>query len=313
MPTKSTKTTTKSESKNSKLSEKKSVSKTSERKVVEKKDSTKKVVVKRRKTDLKPTKASAVAIASQANRAKKQALIDKVSNSNIISVKTPETSDGKIPLWVWIFFGCSLLLFCVSFYQAIIRPQIEKENVVADESVYWIDENIENWWNSQEVENVNEGVSLENDKELNQIKQEDENQWFIIPQTASEVIIEFFNRLSNRDFDWAFDLMTPALRGYADIRNHFSSVRMNPFFDWVEWWKVVLENIQYIKSPSYWKDVYNFDLYYVLESNQEKYEETWEFGVNTAWEEPKISSIRCISSKCSYHPIFWPENFGLMR
>ena len=311
MPTKSTKITTKSESKKSKWLEKKSESKVLEKKNVEKKESTKKVVVKRRKTDLKPTKASAVAIVSQANRAKKQALIDKVSNSNVVPVKT-ETSDGKIPLWVWIFFGCSLLLFCVSFYQAIIRPQIENENVVVDESVNWIDENVESGWNYQELENENEAIALEND-ESKQVELQGESQWLIILQTANDVIVEFFNRLSNRNFDWAFDLMTPALRGYADIRSHFSSVRMNPFFDWIEWWKVVLENIQYIKSPSYWKDVYNFDLSYVLESNQEKYEETWEFGVNTAWEEPKISSIRCISSKCSYHPIFWPENFGLMR
>ena len=64
----------------------------------------KKVVVRRRKSDLKPTKASAVAIVSQANRAKKQALIEKVANSDNIPVKKSETSDTKIPLRVWVFF-----------------------------------------------------------------------------------------------------------------------------------------------------------------------------------------------------------------
>ena len=73
------KKTTKTDSKASKTSEKKVVAKSEN-----KKDSTKKVVVKRRKSDLKPTKASAVAIVSQANRAKKQALIEKVSNSVIL-------------------------------------------------------------------------------------------------------------------------------------------------------------------------------------------------------------------------------------
>ncbi|MBR7036881.1 hypothetical protein IKI14_03270 [bacterium] len=132
------KTTTKTNLETSKVSKKKVVSKDTSKesakkeikkevkgtvKNEEKKD-TKKVVVRRRKTDLKPTKASAVAIVSQANRAKKQALIEKVANSDIIPVKKSDTSDTKIPLWVWIFFGCSLLLFCVSFYQAIIRPQL---------------------------------------------------------------------------------------------------------------------------------------------------------------------------------------------
>ena len=104
-----TKKTTKSDSKVSKVSDKK--------------DTTKKVVVKRRKSDLKPTKASAVAIASQANRAK-QALIEKVASSDV-TYRKPESSDTKIPLWVWVFFGCSLLLFCISFYKAIIYPQLD--------------------------------------------------------------------------------------------------------------------------------------------------------------------------------------------
>lgn len=308
MSTKSIKTTTKSEFKNSKFSEKKSSSKISEKKIIENKDSTKRVVVKRRKTDLKPTKASAVAIVSQANRAKKKALIEKVAKSDVTPKMKDGTSDTRIPLWVWVFFWCSLLLFCVSFYQAIIRPQIEKENVVVTDN--WIDEKGDMGIDSQEFDD--EGRGSWERKDLDQIEL-DENQWVKVPETATDLIEQFFVRLSDRDFDWAFDLMTSTLRGYPDIKNHFTSVRMNPFFDWIEWWKLELSNIEYIKSPAYWKDVYNFDLSYVLKSNQEKYEETWEFGINNSWDEPRISSIRCISSKCSYHPIFWPENFGLMR
>jgi hypothetical protein len=67
-------TTTKNDLKNSKVVEQKDS---------KKKDSNKKVVVKRRKTELIPTKASAVAIASQANRAKKNALIKRLASSNM--------------------------------------------------------------------------------------------------------------------------------------------------------------------------------------------------------------------------------------
>ena len=155
MPIKSTKTATKTGSKSLKSS-----SKISENKVLEKKDSAKKVVVKRRKIDLKPTKASAVAIVSQANRAKKKALIEKVANSDIVPSSTTVPSDNKIPLWVWIFFGCSLLLFCVSFYQAIIRPQIQKENVVVNES--WIEEDLPEELDYQEEESDEGVISDEN-------------------------------------------------------------------------------------------------------------------------------------------------------
>jgi hypothetical protein len=50
------------------------------------------------------------------------------------------------------------LLFCVSFYQAIIRPQIEKENVVVDESAYWVDENLQTELDSQDVLALNETI-----------------------------------------------------------------------------------------------------------------------------------------------------------
>lgn len=275
---------------------------------LEKSDSSKKVVVKRRKLDLAPTKASAVAIASQANRAKKQALINKVSASKFISNQEIESSDKKIPLWVWVFFWCSLLLFCVSFYQAIIRPQIEKEKINVNDSVYLIDENL---WGDLEAQDKWTEISLGDDNSI-QIDVEKE-QWTMAPKTATDAIVDFFNRLSNRDFDGAFELMVPSLRNYNDIRTHFTSYRMNPFFDWIEWWELNPENFRYVNSPSYWKEVYDFDLSYVLKSNQEKYDEVWEFTVNTQQQDFQISSIRCISRKCSYHPIFWPENFGLMR
>ncbi len=304
-----TKKTAKSDSKSSSISEIK-VEKKSISKLDSKEWDVKKVVVKRRKVDLKPSRASAVAIASQANRAKKkQALIERVSNSNVMSSNRSESSGTKIPLWVWMFFGCSLMLFCVSFYHAVIRPQIEKENAVMD-NVYQVAENTEWKWDWK-YQVVNDEGSLWDDS-LNQVELE-ENQWVMVPETATDAIVQFFARLSDRDFDGAFDLMIPALRNYNDIKAHFTSFRMNPFLDWIEWWKLVPQNFKYVNSPTYWKDVYNFDLSYVLKSNQEKYEETWEFTVNTQQGNPQISSIRCITSKCSYHPIFWPENFGLMK
>jgi len=292
-----TKKTTKSDSKASKPSEKKVVSKSEN-----KKDSTKKVVVKRRKTELKPTKASAVAIVSQANRAKKQALIEKVSNSDVPSKKV-DSSDTRIPLWVRMFFWCSLLLFCVSFYKAIIYPQLNEWQVDENES-------IESSFDSTVYEEDSQYID---DSESLVIDDNEEISWVTVPETATEVIEEFFSRLSNRNFDGAFALMIPVLKTYPEIRDHFSSYRMNPFLDWIQWWKLVPENFEYVDSPAYWKDVYKFDLSYVMNSDQSRYDETWEFTVNTKWDEPKVSSIRCVTPKCSYHPIFWPENFGLMK
>ena len=59
-------------------------------------------MIKRRTSDLTLTKASAVAIASQANRVQKQALIRKLESQPM--PKKIESKSAKIPLWVWIFF-----------------------------------------------------------------------------------------------------------------------------------------------------------------------------------------------------------------
>ena len=294
MPTKTTKkTSVKKES--STLGSKKNVSPSK----VEKKDSTKKVVVKRRKLDLTPTRASAVAIASQANREKKQALIDKLASEE--RVFKSEDSSNKIPLWVWVFFWFALLLFCISFYQAIIRPQLEEELTEANvDEVYLLGEDSELlWWD-------------ETNNEMNYTNEEDVENTIQAPTTAVETIEEFFRRLSNGEFDEAYSLLSPSMQRSSEIREHFTSFRMSPFVSWLQW-DLKPTNFRYISTSTYWKDKYGFDLSYTLASNQETYNEEWEFIVDTSWEKPEISRIVCVTSRCSFHPIFWPENFGLMR
>lgn len=294
MPTKTTKkTSVKKESLT--LGSKKNVSPSN----VEKKDSTKKVVVKRRKLDLTPTRASAVAIASQANREKKQALIDKLASEE--RVFKSEDSSNKIPLWVWVFFWCALLLFCISFYQAIIRPQLEEELTEANvDEVYLLGEDSELlWWD-------------ETNNEMNYTNEENVENTIQAPTTAVETIEEFFKRLSNREFDEAYSLLSPSMQRSSEIREHFTSFRMSPFVSWLQW-DLKPTNFRYISTSTYWKDKYGFDLSYTLASNQETYNEEWEFIVDTSWEKPEISRIVCVTSRCSFHPIFWPENFGLMR
>ena len=127
MPQKSTKqtTTTKKNTKESDVTKKTTIEKVKQTKA--QKESEKKVVIKRRKKDLTPTKASATAIISQANRAKKQALIEKLSEEKMPQTREVDRkpSSSKVPLWVRLLFWGSLLWFCIAFYLAIIHPQLE--------------------------------------------------------------------------------------------------------------------------------------------------------------------------------------------
>ena len=256
-----------------------------------KNQSQQKGTIKRRTSDLTLSKASATAIASQANHTKNEAIQRNMINNR--------NSSKKIPLRVWVFFWCSLLLFCISLYQAVIRPQLRTEitnNQIANEIS-----------NNEDV--ANENNETDNKSDPSAIESNDE----IDTNTATGVIQAFFYHLSNRDFDKGFDLFIPALQRSSEIREHFTAFRMIPFLEWIEGWKLTPSNFKYISTSTYWRDRYEFDLSYTLSSNQETYNETWEFVVDTKWENPKITNIVCTTNKCSYHPIFWPENFGMMR
>lgn len=272
-----------------------------------KKDGVKKVVVKRRKRELTPTRASAVAIASQANRAQKEALIKKLASEKNVSMGKRRSSN-MIPLWVWIFFWCALLMFCVSFYQAIIRPQLEKELSEANSYGNMYEMHSENsvslWWNSENQQTIESSNNYDNIVTEEYLP--------TVPTWAVDTIEEFFKRLSAKQFDSAYDLFTPSLQRSSEIREHFTSFRMNPFVSWIEW-ELKPTNFQYVSTSTYWKDRYSFDLSYTLAGSQETFDEDWEFVIDTSWDEPKISSIICTTTKCSRHPIFWPESFGLMR
>lgn len=273
-----------------------------------KKDSEKKVMIKRRTSDLTLTKASAVAIASQANRAQKQALIKKLESEPM--PKKNNSKSVKIPLWVWIFFWWSLLLFCIAFYKAIICPQLEELN--SDETInewtYWTDS-----WNGEEssdAENIANGEG--NSLSLGIIDQNSENE-IQNNQDAEYVIQNFFAKLSDKDFESALGLLTNSLRNTSEIRNHFTSFRMSPFLEWIEWKKINPVNIKYLSTSASWKDRYSFDISYVLSSTQQTYDETWEVSIDKSSEEMRVASIVCTTTRCSYHPIFWPEKFWLMR
>lgn len=258
----------------------------------------KKVTIKRRTSDLVLSKASATAIASQANHAREKAFESKAIYN--------KKSSNKIPLRVWIFFWFSLLLFCISFYRAAIRPQLEVdiypqhennewiigESTVRESDTYEDNDGLLNEFNSANTANSNDTVSI---------------------NSVTDVIQAFFYYLSNRDFNNSFNLLIPALQRSSEIREHFTAFRIIPFLEWIEWWVLSPSNFQYISTSTYWRDRYSFDLSYTLSSTKETFNESWEFVVDTKWESPKITSIVCTTPKCSYHPIFRPENFGMMR
>ena len=294
------------------VNKKETLSNEPKNKKIEKEESKQKIVVKMRKKELTPTKASATAIISQANRAKKQALIKKLTEEEKIPVEESEknSQSSKVPLRVRIFFWCSLLLFCISFYHAIIRPQLEQElvDIAIDDNVYWNSDTEKDKleWdvNLSDIDNIIDKKDGELDQNSNIIRN---------PQNADELIQSYFAYMSEWKFDESFALFDNKAQNDKNIRDHFSAFRMSPFFEWIEWKSIIPQNIQKTSETYKWKDVYTFDISYKLASTNEQYNETWKFAINdNAWN-LKIMMLYCVSNGCWKHPIFWPEDFGLMR
>lgn len=316
MPQKSTKQTATKTQRNSSVKKdtKKKVldNKSKKNKEIGKSESKQKVVVKRRKKELTPTKASATAIISQANRAKKQALIQKLTEEKKFSTaeNKENTGSSKVPLRVRIFFGCSLLLFCISFYHAIIRPQLEQElvDVPTDDNIYW-NSNTEEYNIEWDVNLSDIGDAKDkNDNNLKEYKHIVQN-----PQNAAELIETYFAYMSEWMFEESFALFDDKTQNDKNIRDHFSAFRMSPFFEWIEWKSIIPQNIQKTSESYKWKDVYTFDISYKLASTQEQFDETRKFATTDNDWNPKILMLYCVSNGCWRHPIFWPEDFGLMR
>lgn len=256
-----------------------------------KKSDSKKVVVKRRTSDLTPTKASAAAIVARAQRVKNQ---ESGFESHIVK----KDKDTKIPMGVRVFFWCAMLLFSVAFYKAIINPQLDVD--IVDKNVDNVNsQNVVDLWNSNEGEIIAE--------------QESESENLYENEDPTGCIISFFDRLSNQDFDGLFQMLDGSLQRSQEMKDHFTSFRISPFLAWIQWNKVEPKNIQYKWKTVAWNDEYNFDLSYVLVSNNVQYDESWKVIIKNIDWNLKIASIMCETPKCSFHPIFWPENFGLMR
>ena len=97
--------------------------KTSQKKETKKTTTTSKATTKSNSTKKTTTKK----IVEKKHGEKKAELIKKLATQaekHQPSFQNTKKDSNKIPTWVWIFFGCSLLLFCISIYQAFLRPKI---------------------------------------------------------------------------------------------------------------------------------------------------------------------------------------------
>ena len=255
---------------------------------------TKKILAKKETTKATTKKSSTPKKKTLTN--KKNELINKFSKTQR-TITTPTSQwisrkERKIHTGVRIFFGCSLFLFCIAVYYAILRPQsIETSNQKNLEMIV-SDNNFSNEETNQNTENTPP----------------------ILEESFGSLFLkEFYYQLSSKNITGVIDLMDKPLRNSSEIRRIFSEYRIVPFIDGIEYNQIFPENIELISTSNSGVEEYRYNINYKLADSDQTFAETRLTKIKFTDNGPKIASIHCESKRCSYNPFFRPESYGLIK
>ncbi|MDR2541195.1 MAG: hypothetical protein LBD11_05530 [Candidatus Peribacteria bacterium] len=207
--------------------------------------------------------------------------------------RTTKKEMHKIPVRVWVFFGASLLLFCIALYQAILRPSLTTTLDQPTDTPEIIVSDNQNEWGEVEQTQVPE---------------------FDAQTAGGQFLQQFYQTFSQKDSTALLALFDAPLQKSTEIRQFFSNYKMVPFIDNISNNSISPENIELISTSPSGVEEYRYNLNYHLVPTNEDFAETRVAKVRFIENnEGKIASIRCESTRCSYNPFFRPESYGLVK
>ncbi|MDR0859584.1 MAG: hypothetical protein LBO09_00975 [Candidatus Peribacteria bacterium] len=208
--------------------------------------------------------------------------------------KVHKKEPNKIPVRVRVFFGLSLLLFCVALYQAILRPSLTQNT-------------------PDEPTTTPEIIVSDNQNEWGEVEQTQLPE-FTAQTAGGQFLQQFYQTFSQKDSTALLALFDAPLQKSAEIRQFFSNYKIVPFIDNISNNSVSPENIELLSTSPSGVEEYRYNINYHLVPTNEDFAETRVAKVRfTENNEGKIASIRCESTRCSYNPFFRPESYGLIK
>ena len=256
---------------------------------------TKKSPTKKTETKAKSTKEH---IAKKSEFIKKVAIQAESSKSSLLGKRK---ISNQIPTRIRIFFWCSLLLFCTAIYKAFLLPKITAPTPEIT---------------IQQDEDLNEGIIIsdnENDLEVYFPLIVDEIEATEEKISGAQFIYQFYQTFSQKDIPTLISLFDAPLQRNAEIRQFFSAYKINPFIDNIQDNHVRPENIELISTSASGVEEYRFNLNYHLTTNSQDFAETRAIKVRFTDNGPRVASIHCESTRCSFNPFFRPESYGLIQ
>jgi hypothetical protein len=253
---------------------------------------------------------------SQSTPSKKTSLGTKKTAKESATFKSTPTPTShrsslpsrKVPVGVWIFFGCSLLIFFIALYQSFLRPS----DAVAPDSFSWDSILPAPQDTPDPQDSLLSGVTGD-------IIISDNVDERYPPETSSVApsgpafLQQFYEVFSQKDITTLTSLFDAPLQRSQDIRRFFSEYKITPFIDNIENNRIIPSNISLLATSPSGVEEYQYTLSYRLIPQDLSFEEERIAKVKYTDDGPKIASIRCETPRCSYNPFFRPESYGLIQ
>lgn len=213
-------------------------------------------------------------------------------------VKNETNEKRLIPVWVWIFFGCSLLMFCIALYESCMRPKMISET--------------QKWATEEDII-----VNIDSSETPISEPSNTESSITVVEEatTGPQFLYQWYQIFSSKDVALLKTLMDSAMRNNATIKQFWSAYKINSFIDGIENHSLQPQNITLISTSPSWIEEYQYELEYSLlpEYNAQHFKETRVAKVRYTETGPQLASLRCETPRCSYNPFFRPENYGLVK
>ncbi|MDR3169891.1 MAG: hypothetical protein LBU27_09475 [Candidatus Peribacteria bacterium] len=182
------------------------------------------------------------------------ASIKKIATQTEAQLQPAKLSKGsqKIPMRVRVFFGVSLLVFCIALYQAILRPALNSAvaNMPTTIPEIIISDNEEEWIASQLTPTETTQGSGE------------------------QFLQQFYQTFSQKDITTLTTLFDAPLQKSTEIKQFFSAYKITPFIDNITANSILPEQIELLTTSPSGVEEYRYHLNYHLESTDQDFAET---------------------------------------
>ncbi|MDR0607276.1 MAG: hypothetical protein LBG52_02755 [Candidatus Peribacteria bacterium] len=163
----------------------------------------------------------------------------------------------KIPLRVRVFFGASLLLFCIAFYQAILRPML-------------------NFTPANAPTNIPEIIVSDNENEwiASQLTPDPLPPTSTLQTSGEQFLQQFYQTMSQKDIATLTTLFDAPLQKSTEIKQFFSAYKITPFIENITHNRILPEQIELLATSPSGVEEYRYQLNYHLDPTNQDFAET---------------------------------------